>query len=85
MIIEEGLGLPQSAVEEIKRNFQSTRQQREAYLDTYTHRHPFPTWTKIVSVLNTCSLCQQAQQVKETYVQGMIYIYHKSCWSTLKQ
>ena len=64
------LGLPRSAVGEVKRNFQSTTQRKEAYLDTYTHRHPFPTWTKIVYALGECNLHQQAQLVKETYVQG---------------
>ena len=68
--IKELLGLPQSAVKEIQRNFQSTTQLKEAYLDTYTHCHPFPTWKKIVYALSLCNLDQQAQQVEETYVQG---------------
>ena len=75
--IGERLGLPQSAVEEIKRNFQSATQRKEAYLDTYTHRHPYPTWTKIEGALALCDLPQQARQVQETFVQGMtLYVLY---------
>ena len=74
--IKDLLGLPQSAVKEIKRNFKSTTQRKEAYLDTYTHRHPFPTWTTIVEALRLCNLRQQAQLVEETYVQGTTLCVH---------
>ena len=69
--IGQELGLPQSAVEEIRTNFQSATQRKEAYLDTYTHNHPYPTWKVLVQVLRVCDLDQQAEQVQETFVQGM--------------
>ena len=65
------LGLPQSAVEEIKRSYQSPTQRKEAYLDTYTHQHPCPSWKKVVETLRWCFLYQQADAVENTYVQGM--------------
>ena len=65
------LGLPQSAVEEIKRSYQSPTQRKEAYLDTYTHQHPCPSWKKVVETLRLCGLDQQADEVENTYVQGM--------------
>ena len=65
------LGFPQSAIEEIKRSYQSPTQRKEAYLDTYTHRYPCPTWKKVAETLRGCYLNQQADEVENTYVQGM--------------
>ena len=69
--IGEMLGLPQSGVEEIKRSYQSPTQLKEAYLDTYTHQHPCPSWKKVAETLEVCDLDQQADEVQNTYIQGM--------------
>ena len=69
--IGEWLGLPKSALEEIRRNYQSDTKRKDAYLDAYTHHHPCPTWKKISEVLRRCDLDQQADEVVNTYVQGM--------------
>ena len=69
--LEQLLGLPQSAVEEIKRSYQSPTQRKEAYLDTYTNQHPCPSWKNVAETLRWCDLNQQADEVKNTYVQGM--------------
>ena len=69
--LEQLLGLSQSAVEEIKRSYQSPTQLKEAYLDTYTHQHPCPSWKKVVETLRQCYLYQQVNEVENTYVQGM--------------
>ena len=69
--IGEYLGLPESALEEIRRSYQNDTKRKDAYLDTYTHRHPCPTWMKISEVLRKCYLLQQADEVENTYVQGM--------------
>ena len=64
------LGLPQSVLVEIRRSYQSKTKRKDAYLDTYTHRHPCPSWKKISMVLRWCRLHQQAKEVENTYVQG---------------
>ena len=69
--IGEYLGLPKSALEEIRRSYQSKTKHKDAYLDTYTHHYPCPTWKKISEVLWWCDLHQQADEVENTYVQGM--------------
>ena len=69
--IGECLGLPKSALEEIRRSYQSKTKRKDAYLDTYTHRHPCPSWKKISEVLGRCRFHQQAKEVENTYVQGM--------------
>ena len=69
--IGEFLGLPKSALEEIRRSYQSWAKRKEAYLDTYAHHHPCPSWKKINEVLRQCYLYQQAEEVKNTYVEGM--------------
>ena len=69
--IGEWLGLPQSAVEEIKKGYQRPTQRKEAYLDTYTHQHPWPSWKKVAETLWICDLNRQADKVKNIYVQGM--------------
>ena len=69
--IGEYLGLPQSALKEVKKSYQSNTKRKEAYLDTYTHHHPCPSWKKISEALSACKLNQQAKGVENTYVQGM--------------
>ena len=69
--IGEELGLPESALEEIKKSYQSGIKRKEAYLDTYIHYHPCPSWKKIRDVLGRYHLYQQAREVENTYVQGM--------------
>ena len=69
--IGEYLGLPESVLEEIRRSYQSKTKRKDAYLDTYTHRHPCPSWKKISEVLRKYHLRQQADEVENTYVQGM--------------
>ena len=69
--IGEELGLPQSAMEGMKKSYQSEAKRKEAYLDTYAHYHPCPSWKKISKVLRYCELDQQADEVENTYVQGM--------------
>ena len=70
--IGDMLGLPESALEEIKRSYQSNTKRKEAYLDTYTHHHPCPSWKKISEVLRGCELDQQAEEVENNYVQGTV-------------
>ena len=65
------LGLPQSALEEIRSSFQSATERKDAYLDTYSHHHPCPSWRKVADVLEGCSLYQEAEEVEDTYVKGM--------------
>ena len=64
------LGLPQSAIDEIKSSYQSAARRKEAYLDTYANQHPWPSWKTVVGVLQQCNLYQQSDDVKSTYVQG---------------
>ena len=65
------LGLPQSALEEIRSCFQSATERKDAYLDTYSHHHPCPSWRKVAGVLRLCDLYQEAYEVEDTYVKGM--------------
>ena len=44
---------------------------KDAYLDTYVHHHPCPSWKTISEVLRRYNLNQQANEVENTYVQGM--------------
>ena len=76
--IGEYLGLPKSALEEIRRSYQSVTRCKDAYLDTYTHHHPCPSWKNISEVLRECYLHQQADEVENTYVQGM---YVQLCYT----
>ena len=68
--IGEWLGLPQSAIDEIKSSYQSAAQRKEAYLDTYANQHPWPSWRTVVDVLWQCRLDQQCGDVNSTFVQG---------------
>ena len=65
------LGLPKSALVEIERSYKSWAKRKEAWLDTYVHHHPCPSWKKISELLKRYSLEQQAGEVEETYIQGM--------------
>ena len=69
------LRLPESALAEIRKRYQSKDKRKEAYLDTYVHYHPCPSWKVIQDVLGKCFLRQQAEEVKITYVQGMHALY----------
>ena len=64
------LGLPQSEIDRIQKDYQSPTQRKEAYLDVYVHQHPCPTWRWVVGVLRQVALPQQADLVKNTYVKG---------------
>ena len=66
------LGLPQSVLKEIKSSFQSATERKDAYLDTYSHHHPCPSWRKVADVLIWCSLYLEAKEVEDTYVKGML-------------
>ena len=67
---EDYLGLPQSEIDRIQKDYQSPTRRKEAYLDLYVHQHPCPTWTGIARVLRNVSLPQQAVLVENTYVKG---------------
>ena len=69
------LGLPESALAEIRKRYQSKDKCKEAYLDTYIHYHPCPSWKVIHDLLGKCFLDQQAEEVEVTYVQGMHALY----------
>ena len=64
------LGLPQSEIARIQKDYQSPTRRKEAYLDLYVHQHPCPTWTDIAEVLRHFDLPQQADLVENTYVKG---------------
>ena len=65
------LGLPQSEIDGIQKDFQSPTQKKEAYLDLYVHQHPCPTWSKVAGILRYgVNLPQQADLVENTYVKG---------------
>ena len=66
------LDLPKSKREEIKVNYQSPTQQRDAYLDLYVSDHPYPSWKTVANALRRVGLPHQADLVERTYIQGMI-------------
>ena len=68
--IGDQLGLPQSALQEIRSSFQSATKRKDAYLDTYSHHHPCPSWRKVADILRVCFLHQQAWKVEDTYIKG---------------
>ena len=65
------LGLPQSEIDRIRKDYQSPTQRKEAYLDLYVHEHPCPTWSHVARVLYRVDLHQQADLVENTYVKGI--------------
>ena len=65
------LGLPQSEIDRIQKDYQSPTQRKEAYLDLYIHQHPCPTWSQIALILyDEVDLPQQAELVENTYLKG---------------
>ena len=70
--LEYQLDLPQSKVAEIKRNYHSPSQRRDAHLDLYATGHPCPSWRQVAEVLRGVTLRHQADVVESTYVQGTI-------------
>ena len=65
------LGLPQSEITRIQKDYQSPTQRKEAYLDLYVHQHPCPTWNEVARILRyEVYLHQQADLVENTYVKG---------------
>ena len=64
------LGLPQSEIDRVQKDYQSPTQRKEAYLDLYVHQHPCPTWSLVAEILRWVSLPQQADLVENTYVKG---------------
>ena len=71
------LGLSDSKRSEIKRNYHSPAQRREAYIDVYVNEHPHPTWKQLSEVLRTVGLPNQADVVESTYVQGTVVHRHR--------
>ena len=81
------LDLPYSKTDEIKRNYQSPIQMREAYLDLYISDHPCPSWRQVAKALRNLSifyvgLGHQADEVERTYVQGSIIYRYSYCLSS---
>ena len=75
--LQTKLDLPRSKVVEIKRNYQSLSQRRDAYLDLYVTTHPCPSWRQVAEALRHVVLPHQADVVESTYVQGtMIILMH---------
>ena len=66
------LDLPYSKREEVKGNYQSLTQRRDAYLDFYVSDHPYPSWKTVANLLHHVGLPRQADLVERTYVQGMV-------------
>ena len=66
------LGLPQSEIDRIRKDYQSPTQRKEAYLDLYVHQHPCPTWGQVAGILSVpwIGLPNQADWVENTYVKG---------------
>jgi hypothetical protein len=66
------LGLPQSEIDRIQKDYQSPTQRKEAYLDLYVHQHPCPTWSQVAELLRSwmVDLPQQAELVENIYVKG---------------
>ena len=75
------LGLPESALAEIRKRYQSKAKRKEAYLDTYIHYHPCPSWKAIHELLGKCFLHREAGEVEVTYVQGMHAVkFNMNCY-----
>ena len=65
------IGLPQSEIDRIKKDYQSPTQRKEAYLDLYIHHHPCPTWSRVAEILRRrFNHPQQADLVENTYIKG---------------
>ena len=68
------LDLPYSKREEVKGNYQSHTQRRDAYLDLYASDHPYPSWKTVARALRVVGLPHQAAEVERTYVQGTVIV-----------
>ena len=68
--LDDRLDLPESKVAEMKRNYHSPSQRRDAYLDLYVTTHPCPSWRQVAEALRGVFLDHQADVVESTYVQG---------------
>ena len=77
------LGLPEIKRQEVKRNFHSPSQRREAYLDLYATDHPCPNWSQVAEAFRYgADLSSQADMpLVSTYVQGKIsaHMYMYGC------
>ena len=69
---EYWLGLPQSEIDRIQKDYQSPTQRKEAYLDLYVHQHPCPQWSQIAGALRIVDLPRQAGFVEDTYMKGTL-------------
>jgi hypothetical protein len=64
------LSLSEFEIDRIEKDYQSSTQRKEAYLDLYVHQHPCPTWIEIAGVLRWFNLHQPADLVENTYVKS---------------
>ena len=70
--IGHSFGLPQSKIDDIRMNTESTIQRKEGYLNAYCRDHPCPMWKKVVDILRLCpGSLQQIAMVEDTYVLGI--------------
>ena len=77
------LGLPEIKTDEVKKNFHSPSQRREAYLDLYATDHPCPSWNQVALVLrHGAGLRSQADTIEKAYIQGKTSARVKSCTCT---
>ena len=84
------LDLPKPKGAKIQKNYHSSTQRKEAYLDLYATDHPCPSWMQVVEVLRRVGLPHQADVVESTYILGIITIllmhsfcvhcYHRICY-----
>ena len=65
------LDLPQSKFVEMKRNYHSPSQRRDAYLDLYVTGHPCPSWRQVAEAFREVFLYNQADMVEITCNQGI--------------
>ena len=70
--LDERLDLPLSKIAEMKMNYHSPSQRRDAYLDLYATGHPCPSWRQVAETLRHVRLPHQADVVESTYVLGTI-------------
>ena len=79
------LDLPESKVAEMKRNYHSPSQRRDAYLDLYVTTHPCPSWRQVAKALHRVGLHHQADVVESTYVQGtrIIPVHSLFCYQLI--
>ena len=67
-----GLPLPSSKRDDIRRNYHTSAQRRDAYLDLYATDYPCPSWSDVARVLRGVDLYDQSAEVERTYVQGTV-------------